>query len=78
MNVLNEDERQGYIQKNCSKLVILPKKEDNKDVQILTIQEQEKFLEAIKGHELIIYIVALDTELRIGEILGLKWSDIDF
>lgn len=76
---LNEAERQGYIQKNWCKLVTLPKKEDNKEVKVLTKREQEKFLEAIKGHELeLLYIVALGTGLRIGEILGLKWSDIDF
>ena len=76
---LNEAERQGYIQKNWCKLVTLPKKEDNKEVKVLTKQEQEKFLEAIKGHELeLLYIVALGTGLRIGEILGLNWSDIDF
>lgn len=76
---LNEAERQGYIQKNWCKLVTLPKKEDNKEVKVLTKQEQEKFLESIKGHELeLLYIVALGTGLRIGEILGLKWSDIDF
>lgn len=76
---LNEAERQGYIQKNWCKLVTLPKKEDNKEVKVLTKQEQEKFLKAIKGHELeLLYIVALGTGLRIGEILGLKWSDIDF
>ncbi|MCC3868937.1 tyrosine-type recombinase/integrase [Terrisporobacter mayombei] len=76
---LNEAERQGYIQKNWCKLVTLPKKEDNKEVKVFTKEEQEKFLEAIKGHELeLLYIVALGTGLRIGEILGLKWSDIDF
>lgn len=76
---LNEAERQGYIQKNWCKLVTLPKKEDDKEVKVLTKEEQEKFLEAIKGHELeLLYIVALGTGLRIGEILGLKWSDIDF
>ena len=76
---LNEAERQGYIQKNWCKLVTLPKKEDNKEVKVLTKQEQEKFLEAIKGHELeLLYIVVLGTGLRIGEILGLKWPDIDF
>lgn len=76
---LNEAERQGYIQKNWCKLVTLPKKEDNKEVKVLTKEEQQRFLEAIKGHELeLLYIVALGTGLRIGEILGLKWSDIDF
>lgn len=24
------------------------------------------------------YVLALDTGMRIGELMGLKWSDIDF
>lgn len=43
------------------------------------MQEQQLFLEMIKGS---IYenqfILLLNTGLRIGESIGLKWSDIDF
>lgn len=76
---LGEAEKQGYIQKNWCKLVTLPKIENHKEVKILTKEEQRRFLEAIRGHELeMLFIVALGTGLRIGELLGLKWSDIDF
>lgn len=76
---LGEAERQGYILKNWCKLVTLPKIEDNKEIKVLTKEEQSKFLEAIKGHELeLLFILALGTGLRLGELLGLKWCDIDF
>ncbi len=76
---LSEAERQGYILKNWCKLVILPKIEDREEIKVLTQEEQKKFLNAIKDHELeLLFIVALGTGLRLGELLGLKWSDIDF
>ena len=76
---LGEAEKQGYIQKNWCKLVTLPKNEKSKEIKVLTKEEQIKFMNAIKGHDLeLLYIVTLGTGLRIGEVLGLKWSDIDF
>ena len=57
----------------------MPKIANSKEVKVLTKEEQQSFLEAIKGHELeMLFITTLGTGLRIGEILGLKWSDIDF
>lgn len=76
---LGEAERQGYILKNWCKLVTLPKIDNDKEIKVLTPEEQTKFLAAIKGHELeLLFIVALGTGLRLGELLGLKWCDIDF
>lgn len=76
---LGDAERQGYIQKNWCKLVTLPKKTITKEVKVLTKEEQERFLKAINEHELeLLYTLTLGTGLRIGEVLGLKWSDIDF
>lgn len=68
-----------YILKNWCKLVTLPKIDNDKEIKVLTHEEQTKFLAAIKGHELeLLFIVALGTGLRLGELLGLKWCDIDF
>lgn len=76
---LEEAWRQQYIQQNWCKLVKLPKVEKSDEVRVLTESEQIRFLEAIKGHELeMLFIVALGTGLRRGELLGLKWSDINF
>ena len=46
--------------------------------RVLTVQELKKLLEAAKGykHYLIIRLLAL-TGMRLGEVLGLKWQDID-
>ena len=76
---LEEAEKHGYIQKNYCKMVTLPKNNSTKEINILTKSQQQDFLEAIKGHKLeMLFLVALGTGLRLGEILGLKWSDIDF
>ena len=75
---LGEAERQEYVLKNYAKIVTLPKIEENKEVSALTKEQQEKLLEAIKGHDLeMLYIIALSTGIRKGEIRGLKWSDVN-
>lgn len=76
---LAEAEKQGYIQKNYCKMVTLPKDNTTKEIKVLSSDQQKLFIEAIKGHNLeVLFLVALSTGLRLGEILGLKWSDIDF
>jgi len=43
------------------------------------MEQAHKLLEAARGHRLeVILMVALTTAMRRGELLGLKWSDIDF
>lgn len=76
---LEEAERQGYIQKNYCKLVKLPADTDTKEIKILTKEEQKKFLDYLNDspHK-ILFELALGTGLRLGEILGLKFDDIDF
>lgn len=49
------------------------------DIHFLTIQEQQKFLEAAKGsHNYAQYALILETGLRTGEMVGLTWDAIDF
>ena len=60
-------------------MVTLPKDNTTKEIKVLSSDQQKLFIEAIKGHNLeVLFLVALSTGLRLGEILGLKWSDIDF
>ncbi|WGX76514.1 site-specific integrase [Paraclostridium bifermentans] len=76
---LAEAEKQGYIQKNYCKLVTLPKDNTTREIKVLTPEQQKNFISALVGHELeMLFLTALSTGLRLGEILGLKWSDIDF
>ena len=73
-------EKNGYIEKNYCQLVNLPKEKiKEKKIEVFTIEQQEKFLDIIKDHEFeILFLLALGTGLRRGELLALKWSDIDF
>ncbi|WP_315074813.1 site-specific integrase [uncultured Clostridium sp.] len=69
--------KEGYILKNYACFVNLPKAPTiDKDS---TQDEQQVFMnEAIKDKKGILYIFALGTGLRLGELLALKWSDISF
>ena len=57
-----------------------PTTETNKEIEVLTVAHHKKILDFIKQNftfrNLGIYI-SLTTGLRIGEICGLKWSDIN-
>lgn len=75
---LNQAFVERYIMLNPCKHVELPKAQQKQEVEIFTLEEQVRFLEAIEGHrDKALFILAMSTGLRIAEILGLRWSDID-
>ncbi len=53
-------------------------KEDNKKERILTTEEIHRLLAECNGHLKPIVQIALNTSMRLREILYLKWSNIDF
>lgn len=73
-------EKNGYIEKNYCQLVNLPKEKiKEKKIEVFSVDQQNDFLEIIKGHEFeILFLLAIGTGLRRGELLALRWSDIDF
>lgn len=76
---LKEAVKQGYIQKNWCDDVNLPKVKKENNINALSKDDQLRLLEALKGIDLELLITfTLGTGLRLGEVLGLKWSDIDF
>ncbi|AQS08342.1 transposase [Clostridium saccharobutylicum] len=75
----------SMIIKDFTGAIVLPKETEetklNKasKVQPFSLDEQRRFVKAIKNHELeMLFITALNSGLRQGELLALTWSDIDF
>lgn len=68
----------GLIQKNVAKKATLPKG-TNKEMKVWDEDEIEVFLKCAEDDKLyILYYMALMTGMRQGELLGLRWRDIDF
>lgn len=68
----------GYVPINPTKAIVMPKKK-RYEPRFLTEEEQEMFLEIAKEYyHYDIFCANLSMGSRIGELLGLKWSDIDF
>ena len=52
--------------------------EDNQRDRVLTFEEEERLLACSAEHLKPILVAALNTGMRIGEILSLTWSNVDF
>ena len=78
-NALNNAVIEELINKNPALHVPLPKNKEKKQQLFLNATQANKLLELFKNHQLqpLIYLT-LYYGLRRGEVLGLKWSAIDF
>ena len=64
--------------RNVTEAVSLPRGKA-KEMRVLTQQEQKKLMNVLKNDKMgNMYLFALFTGLRRGEILALRWSDIDW
>ena len=78
---LNEAKKNGYIYVNVCENITLPKEKlkEEKEITVFTLDEENKLLSSIKNHKYkMVFILALGTGLRMGELIALKWSDINF
>ncbi|SCC46887.1 tyrosine-type recombinase/integrase [Bacillus wiedmannii] len=77
-NALNQAVAQKIIIENPAKFASKPKKEKT-PIQIWTEEEVKRFLFHSQDSRYHIgYILAITTGMRLGEVLGLRWQDIDF
>ena len=68
----------GYLSRNVCDLVARPRVPKHEMVP-LTLEQAQRFKEYIRGHRLeVLIITAVVTGMRRGELLSLRWSDIDF
>ena len=68
----------GYTKDNPVRRVKFFSEKDNLKERILTEEEEDRLFEASSEHLKPILVVALNSGMRRGEILNLKWENIDF
>ncbi len=67
----------GLIPRNATD-AIKPPQVRREEIHPLTSDEAKRLLEAARGDRLeALYVLAIHTGLRQGELLGLKWEDVD-
>jgi integrase len=81
--IFNVAAREGWVIKNpfVSGKSLISVADERQRERILTKEEEERLLAACTGrreHLMSIVVCALDTGCRLGEILKLKWEDVDF
>jgi integrase len=75
---LNQALKWGYVSRNVAILTETPKVPRYEAI-ILSPAQSQQLLTAAAGHRLeTVFTVALGLGLREGEVLGLRWIDIDF
>lgn len=75
---LNQALRWGRVTRNVAQIVDGPRVEKFK-ITPLTPEQAQKLLDAAAGHRLEqLYRLTLSLGLRRGEVLGLRWEDVDF
>ena len=75
---LKQAVKNGLIERNPVPLATLPRQQAKKDRQAMTKEQQALFMEHAKDSYLYnLFAVMLRTGMRSGEILGLKYTDID-
>jgi len=69
--------RLGLVQRNVCDLVDPPRMR-HYEMMVLTAPQVRTLLQAAKGHRLeALFVLALATGMRQGELLALKWADVD-
>lgn len=78
LDIFNKAIINDYVRKNPAKGITI-KRDENKDIRVLSLEEQVSFFNCCKGTFYDnFFITALATGMRVGEIAALRISDIDF
>jgi integrase len=75
---LDRASRFNLVARNVAALIDLPKREKRHESRVLTVEEVWALHRAVSGHRLeALYVLELSTGMRLGELLGLRWRDVD-
>ena len=78
-SALNEAVERGYIKQNPIHKIKIPKDNTTNKQEVYTIEEIKKLQKAVKNTDMELPVALLfDCLMRRGELLGLKYSDINF
>lgn len=76
-HALEDALRKGLVQRNVCDLVTAPRVPRH-EIRPLTPEEADRLLAVVKDERLeALYVLALTTGMRQGELLGLRWRDVD-
>lgn len=69
--------RLGLVQRNVADMVDPPRKR-HYEMQVLTPEQCRTFLQAVSGNRYeALFVLAVSTGMREGELLALRWRDVD-
>jgi integrase len=58
--------------------MLRPPRRGNREMMPLSVIEMQRFLEVVRDDRFYaLYVLALSTGMREGELLGLRWQDVD-
>ena len=78
IDIFNKALINEYVRKNPAKGISV-KRDEKKEVKVLSEEEQILFFDCAKGTFYNnLFVVAVSTGMRIGELAALRWSDIDW
>jgi integrase len=74
---LQQANRWGLVARNVTTLVDAPR-DAHHEMQTLSPEQSRQLIEAARGHRLeALFVLALTTGMRRGELLGLRWQQVD-
>lgn len=77
LDMFNKAMIDEFIRRNPAKGISV-KRDEEKDIKVLSIEDQMDFFDCCKGTFYDnFFVVALNSGMRIGEIAGLRWKDVD-
>lgn len=78
VDIFNKAMIDQFVNRNPAKGINV-KRDEEKDVQVLSLEDQIDFFDCCKGTFYDNFFnVALQTGMRIGELAALRWSDVDW